>query len=104
MEKGSFDKVELVVKQWHESKTRDETSGGYVTKKWLMDNKTMADNAFKWAAPRGRCRKNVITGEEEADIPLDERWSVMRERGQRMEFENGCELDVSYLKIQNADS
>ena len=40
MEKGSFDKVELVVKQWHESKTRDETSGGYVTKKWLMDNKS----------------------------------------------------------------
>ncbi|OLQ07323.1 hypothetical protein AK812_SmicGene9282 [Symbiodinium microadriaticum] len=82
MEKGSFDKVELVVKQWHESKTRDETSGGYVTKKWLMDNKSFT-----------QCRKNVITGEEEADIPLDERWSVMRERGQRMEFENGCELD-----------
>eukprot|EP00439_Symbiodinium_sp_Y106_P015859 s291_g2.t1 len=53
----------------------------------------MADNAFKWAAPRGRCRKNVITGEEEADIPLDERWHVTSERGQRLEFENGAELD-----------
>ncbi|CAE7367832.1 unnamed protein product, partial [Symbiodinium sp. KB8] len=93
VEKGSFDKVELVVKQWHEKKTREETTGGYVTKKWLIDNKTMADNAFKWAHPRGRCRKNVITGEEEADIPLDERWQVMKEKGQRMDFENGCELD-----------
>lgn len=55
----------------------------------------MADNAFKWAKPRGRCRKNVITGEEEADIPLDERWAVVKEKGQRLEFENGCELDVS---------
>ncbi|OLQ15069.1 hypothetical protein AK812_SmicGene683 [Symbiodinium microadriaticum] len=97
VEKGSFDKVELVVKQWHENKTREETTGGYVTKKWLIDNKsftqTMADNAFKWALPRGRCRKNVITGEEEADIPLDERWQVMKEKGQRLDFENGCELD-----------
>ena len=56
----------------------------------------MADNAFKWAAPRGRCRKNVITGEEEADIPLDERWHVTSERGQRLEFENGAELDVTW--------
>ena len=40
MEKGSFDKVEFVVKQWHENKTREETSGGYVTKQWLIDNRS----------------------------------------------------------------
>ncbi|CAE7291209.1 OGG1 [Symbiodinium sp. CCMP2592] len=87
VEKGSFDKVELVVKQWQERKKTEEVAGGYVTKK------TMADNAFKWAAPRGRCRKNIITGEEEADIPLDEKWQVKKEQGQRLEFETGCEMD-----------
>lgn len=40
LEKGSFDKVEVVVKQWQEQKSREETSGGYVTKQWLMDHKS----------------------------------------------------------------
>ncbi|CAE7838196.1 unnamed protein product [Symbiodinium sp. CCMP2592] len=82
VEKGSFDKVELVVKQWQERKKTEEVAGGYVTKKWLMDNKSYT-----------QCRKNIITGEEEADIPLDEKWQVKKEQGQRLEFETGCEMD-----------
>ena len=37
---GTFDKVEGVVKQWAEQRNQKQRAGGYVTKKWLMDNRS----------------------------------------------------------------
>lgn len=56
LEKGSFEKVELVVKQWHEKKTREEVAGGYVTKKWLMDNKSYTQHLERTSLACGQLR------------------------------------------------
>ena len=54
--------------------------------------RTMADNAFIWAAQHGLLRKNEVHGEEEADIPLDMRWAKTQESGNRMEFQGEAEM------------
>ncbi|CAE7345303.1 OGG1, partial [Symbiodinium pilosum] len=99
LQHGSFDKVEVVVKQWAETKRKQKQGGGYVTKQWLMDNrsfdKTMADKSFEWAKARGLHRISEITGAEEADIPFDFSWSNTNTTGQRIEFENGAEMEVA---------
>ena len=57
--------------------------------------RTMADNAFLWAKARGLHRISEITGAEEADIPYDDSWVNSQTTGQRIEFENGAQVEVS---------
>ena len=40
MEHGDWDGVEANVKQWAEDKNKSKKQGGYVTKQWLMDNRS----------------------------------------------------------------
>ena len=63
----------------------------------LPSSRQMADNAFEWARARGLVWKNEIHGTEEADIPLDMRWSKTNESGSRVQFEGGFTLDVPSL-------
>ena len=123
MKHGNFEKVEGIVKVWKESRDKILRRGGFVTKQWLIDNKswdkflasnksvtsdtfciysaflltprTMCDNAFDWARPLGRLRINPIHKAEEADIPYDDIWIKEDETGRRLEFESGFALDVS---------
>ena len=39
---GSFEKVEMAVKQWHEERKKNTQEGGYHTKQWLMDNRSFS--------------------------------------------------------------
>ena len=128
LEQGSFEKLEVAVKQWHEKRSKEEAEGGYVTKQWLMDNESytqclsslhvningsvldrgsncaavlrdcvfrqMADDAFEWARQHGKLRKNKVHGTEEADIPLREKWSSMKESGRRTEFAGKAEMEA----------
>ena len=41
---GSWDKVEVTVKEWHERKKQTKDTGGYKTKQWLMDNRSFSQN------------------------------------------------------------
>ena len=40
LQHGSFEKVEAVVKKWHETRDKLQRRGGWVTKQWLIDNRS----------------------------------------------------------------
>ncbi|CAE7613730.1 unnamed protein product [Symbiodinium pilosum] len=88
LQHGSFEKVEVVVKQWHEQRKKNKSEGGYHTKQWLMDNRSFT-----------QLRVNEVHGVEEADVPLDETWSNETERGRRIEFSGAAEMEVPRLTI-----
>ena len=40
LQHGSFEKVEAVVKKWHETRDKLQRRAGWVTKQWLIDNRS----------------------------------------------------------------
>ena len=40
LEHGDWKSVEVTVKQWSEDSNKNQKVGGYVTKQWLMDNRS----------------------------------------------------------------
>ena len=40
LQHGSWDRVEMTLKQWTESRNKNQKRGGYVTKQWLIDNRS----------------------------------------------------------------
>ena len=65
--------------------------------------RAMADNSFEWARQRGRLRKNPVHGGEEADIPLEQLWSITKEMGQRTEFSGTATMEEPW-KAKHGDT
>ena len=40
LEQGSWEHVELTVKRWSETRKQELARGGFVTKQWLIDNRS----------------------------------------------------------------
>ncbi|CAE7578528.1 unnamed protein product, partial [Symbiodinium sp. CCMP2456] len=93
LDHGTFDKIEGVLEKWHIQKKKSAEMGGTVTKQWLIEVRTMADNAFDWARRNGRLYKSEIHGEEEADIPLEWTWQTSKESGQKTGFASAFSMD-----------
>ncbi|CAE7450056.1 unnamed protein product [Symbiodinium sp. CCMP2592] len=102
LDHGTFQKVEGALEKWHLQKKKSAEKGGLVTKEWLVQKRTMADNAFEWARRNGRLFKSEIHGAEEADIPLEWSWENSNESGQKTGFTSSFSMDVpSHIEVEN---
>ena len=59
----------------------------------------MIDNAFKWAASTNNLRRNVIHGEEEANLLLSETFELLDSEGHEIEISGSMEVFAPRLNI-----
>ena len=63
----------------------------------------MAEKSFKWAAEKGRVRKNVVHGEEEAKLVLRDAFSVNEQDGHEMTGESSFTVEDSGTTLFGQD-
>lgn len=85
---GDWGTVELKVKKTFEKQEETKLWGKYVTAIWLESQgwtPDMIENSKAWAKTQGYHRTSEIHGQEEWKLPLDEEFSNLERRGEKIE-------------------
>eukprot|EP00435_Cladocopium_sp_Y103_P017743 s3978_g4.t1 len=76
LKEGSVEAMDVKVTKMHKKSLDESKGGGWYTKQWLVDNrswnKTMCDNAWKWAKEHNLWKRNPIHKEEEIKVVIDD--------------------------------
>ncbi len=85
---GDWATVEMKVKKIYEKQEETKLWGKYVTAIWLESQgwtPEMIENSKAWAKTQGYHRTSEIHGSEEWKLPLDEEFTNLERRGEKIE-------------------